>query len=235
MIEIIMLLSFMFLIYVFFYKQTINEYSINQIEFTNISTKLQDLLYDKIPTIIRNAPIANCVLPSTFMNTQRFKKVLEDYLTEKDINLPKSSQFESFIANESGFQVFSEHSWLSYLQINVLSKYTSSLKTKISFGSHPLVSTTAIYTILIPIKGEFTCSLINNEFTKYLPKIPTVTIEDISKSVQYIDVLLKPTTLIILPPHWHYIMNETLPYSYYASIEYHEPISLLMNYLEKKE
>jgi hypothetical protein len=43
MIEILFLIAFMFLIYAFFYKQTVNEYSINQIEFTKLE-KLEELL-----------------------------------------------------------------------------------------------------------------------------------------------------------------------------------------------
>jgi len=234
MIEIIIILSFMFLIYVFFYKQTTNEYTINQIEFNNITTKLQELLYDKIPIIIRNIPIPNCVIPNILLSTPRFQKVLGDYLTEKEINLPESLQFETYIASETGFQVYSEHSWMPYLEMNLWSKYISSLKTKLCFGSKPLTNTTAIYTILVPIKGVYTCSLINNEFTSKLPKNTVSDIEQINKNIQYIDIVLKPSTVIILPPHWHYIMNEQQSYSYYGIIEYHEPISLLMNYLEKK-
>lgn len=233
MIEIIIILSFLFLIYVFFYKQTTNEYSINQIEFSNISTKLQELLYDKIPIIIRNISVPNCVSPNILLTTQRFQKVLGDYLNEKDSNLPQSNEFNNYMANETGFQVYSEHSWLPYLQLNILSNYISTLKTRICFGSKALIHTSAIYTVLVPIKGIYTCSLINNEFTKYLPNTAT-SVDQMNKNIQYIDVVLKPNTVLILPPHWHYIMNEQSQYSYFGIIEYHEPISLLMNYLEKK-
>lgn len=234
MIEVILILSFLFLIYVFFYKQTTNEYSINQIEFSKIN-KLNEVLYDKIPVVIRNVIIPHCILPNTLMSTPRFNKVLGDYLTEKEIELPQTTAFETFIANETGFQVFSEHTWLELLQTNVVSKYISSLKTKICFGPKLLTSTTAIYTILMPIKGKYTCSLINNEFTKLLPKTPISNVSTIDKNIQYIDVVLKPNTVIILPPHWNFIMNTNDLYSYYGVIEYHEPISLLMNSLEKKQ
>jgi hypothetical protein len=167
------------------------------------------------------------------MSTQRFQKVLGDYLTEKESILPISSDFQQFIANETGFQVVSEHSWLPYLQVGLFSQYISSLKTKLCFGSNPLINTTAIYTVLIPIKGNYICSLINNEFTKNLPNAIVRDIEEIHHNIQYIDVVLKPNTVLILPPHWHYIMKEQKPYSYYGVIEYHEPISLLMNKLTK--
>jgi hypothetical protein len=233
MIELILILSFLFLIYVFFYKQTTNEYTITQLEFNTISTKLQELLYDKIPIVIRNVAVPNCVLPNVLLNTQRFQKVLGDYLNEKDTNLPQSNEFQQFMANETGFQVISEHSWMPYLQVGVASKYISSLKTKLCFGTTVLTHTNAIYTVIVPIKGNYICSLVNNEFTKQLPKTNVSDIEQIHSNIQYIDVVLKPNTVLILPPHWHYIMKEQIPYSYYGCIEYHEPISVLMNYLEK--
>jgi hypothetical protein len=38
---------------------------------------------------------------------------------------------------------------------------------------------------------------------------------------------------LILPSHWYYFMKEQESYSYFGVHEYHEPISVLMNYLEK--
>ena len=53
------------------------------------------------------------------------------------------------------------------------------------------------------------------------------------KQIQYMDIVLKQNTVCILPAHWLYLMNEQIPYSYYAEFTYHEPISLLMDYLDK--
>jgi hypothetical protein len=235
MIEILLIISFLFLIYVFFYKQTTNEYSINQLEFINIS-KLNNLLYDKIPIIIKGAPVPQCIQPQTILNTKRFTKILSDYLLKKDPTIPRSKDFETYIANETGFQVFGEHYWHSFFHTHIASKYISSIKTNICFGSKPIIKTNAIYTLIAPIEGKYTCSLVNNEFTKYVvPNINSIDQINVSeKQVQYIDIILKPDTILIIPPHWHYIMKEDNQYSYYSVIEYHEPISLLMNYLEKR-
>lgn len=235
MIEIVLIISFLFLIYAFFYKQTTNEYTITQITFVNMG-KLQELLYDKIPVVVKDAPVPQCVQPNTLLATPRFSAILGNYLRRTDATIPSSSEFETYIANETGFQVFNEHYWHSYFYTNFTSPYISSIKSKISFGSHPLVTTAAIYTVIMPVVGIYVCSLINNEFTKELPHpSDTVTsIEQVNKSIQYIDIILKPNTILIIPSHWHYIMNQKESYSYYGTIEYHEPISLLMNYLSKK-
>ena len=236
MIEVLLILSFLFLIYAFFYKQTTNEYTITQITFINMG-KLQELLYDKIPVVVKDAPVPQCIQPNTLLGTPRFSTILGNYLTQKEVNIPNSPEFENYIANETGFQVFNEHYWHSYFYTNFASQYISKLKSKICFGSRPLNSTSAIYTIIMPVVGTYVCSLINNEFTKELPQPSSQvkSIEELNKNIQYIDVILKPNTILILPPHWNYIMNEKDPYSYYGIIEYHEPISLLMDYLTKKQ
>jgi hypothetical protein len=233
MIEILLILSFLFLIYAFFYKQTTNEYTITQITFLNIG-KLQELLYDKIPIVIKDAPVPQCIQPNIILSTPRFSTILGNYIIKKEVNIPSSSEFETYIANETGFQVFNEHYWHSYFYTNFASPYISSIKSKLCFGSKALNTTTAIYTIIMPVVGNYICSLINNEFTKELPTNTITSIEQLN-NIQYIDVILKPNTILILPPHWNYIMNEKEEYSYYGIIEYHEPISLLMNSLAKKK
>lgn len=234
MIEIILILSFLFLIYVFFYKQTTNEYSINQIEYTNIH-KLNDLLYDKLPIVVRSIVPPQSLQPHVLLNTPRFQAVLGNYLNEIANTLPSSKEFSNYIANESGFQVYVEHFFSPLFKSSTISNYVGYLQSAINFGSKTLQTTTSIQTVILPIKGNYTCTLINNEFTKYIPQEPINTIEQVHKNIQYIDIKLKPNTCLILPPHWHYIMNEDVPYSYFGIIEYHEPISLLMNYLDKKQ
>jgi len=235
MIELLLIISFLFLIYVFFYKQTTNEYSINQIEFVNIN-KLNNLLYDKIPIIIKGAPVPQCIQPQTILKTQRFTKILSDYLLKKDPTIPQSKEFENYIANETGFQVFGEHYWHAFFHTHIASKYVSSMKASICFGSKSIINTNAIYTLIAPIEGTYTCSLVNNQFSKYIkPNIQSIEELQVSEQqVQYIDIILKPDTILIIPPHWYYIMKEDKQYSFYSVLEYHEPISVLMNYLDKK-
>jgi hypothetical protein len=54
------------------------------------------------------------------------------------------------------------------------------------------------------------------------------------KQLQFIDVILKPESILILPPHWFYIMRAEEAGAYYTLIEYHEPVSLLNSNLERK-
>ena len=238
MIEIILVLSLVFLIYVFFYKQSTKEYLLNQIDFSKID-KIYDLLSEKNPLILHNVPPIPCVVPETLLKTPRFAKLLVDYLEKRDPTLPQSDKFEAFVANETGFQTFGEHAWYHRFH-SPISQYISSLKSKLCFGSKNLQRTYAIYNVIIPIEGKYTCSLLNSEYEKSLPSNwhnhnSIESIISTNKQINYIDIILKPGSLLIVPAHWYYIMSEETPYSYYGIFEYHEPISLLSEYLEHKK
>lgn len=237
MIEIFLILTIIFLIYVFFYKQSTKEYSINQITFINLH-KINDLLYEKNPIVVSRCPQIPCVTPSTLLNTPRFNTILRDYLEKKSDALPKSEQFETFLASESGFHAFGNIIWFNKFHTHILSEHISSLKSKLCFGSKNMIRTSALQTIIIPIEGKYVCSLINPQYEKSLDNykqydsIETTILHN--GQVQYIDVILKAGSILVLPAHWYYIMKQSEPYSYYGLLEYHEPISILNNYLENR-
>jgi len=239
MIEIILVFSFIFLINVFFYKQSTKEYLLNQIDFSKMD-KLHELLSEKNPIILSQVPPVPCVVPETLLKTPRFAKILADYLNKKDTLLPLSDQFETFLANETGFQTFGMHAWFYRLHSNPVSEYISSLKSKICFGSKNLQRTYALYNIIIPVQGKYICSLLNSDYEKSLPPDWHLynsidSIVSMNAQINYIDIILKPGSILIIPAHWYYLMSETEPYSYYGIFEYHEPISLLCEYLARNK
>jgi hypothetical protein len=234
--EIFLIISLFFLIYIFFYKQYSHEYSLNQLEFENLD-KLNELLYEKNPIVIRGAPPIPCVVPQTLVKTPRFSKILIDYLEKRDTTLPNSKQFEIFLADETGFHAFGMHAWYPRFHSSIVSEYITSLKSKLCFGSKMLQKTSALYNVIIPITGKYICSIMNSEYEKSLPQswkniasIDGIMSQD--KQIQYIDVILKPGSILVLPAHWYYIMKEESPYSYYGILEYHEPLTLFYDYLD---
>lgn len=239
MLQIVLLLSLVFLIYAFFYKQCSKEYLFNQIEFDKLD-KLHELLPEKNPIVVKNLPPIPCVLPSVLLKTPRFMKILGDYLEKREINLPLSDEFEVFMANETGFQTFGIHAWFNRFHSNPISEYISSIKSRLCFGSKNLQRTFALYNVIIPISGRYICSLMNSEYESGLPNdwknySSFESIVSTKKPVNFIDIILKPGNLLIIPSHWYYIMKQEEPYSYYGIFEYHEPISVLSEYLESKK
>jgi len=237
MIELLLISSLIFLIYVFFYKQHSTEYSLNQLEFSSMN-KLNELLYEKNPIIIRGTPPIPCVESQTLLKTPRFSKILVDYLEKRDSTLPTSEQFERFLADETGFHAFGIHAWYPRFHSTIISEYITSLKSQLCFGSKFLQKTNALYNVIIPIEGKYICSIMNSEYEKSLPSswrsIGSFDgIMSHNKQIQYLDVILKPGSILLLPAHWYYIMKQESSYSYYGILEYHEPVSLLNEYLEK--
>jgi hypothetical protein len=236
MIEILLLIAFMFLIYAFFYKQSINEYSINQIEFNNLE-KLEELLHDKLPIVIRDYPLPKCLTKEGILSNRQIVNVIGNYLEKTDPILPNKKEFETYMASEVGFHVYGQHMILPRFHTNILSEFITTFKTRLCFGSKALQYVKAIYTMIIVVEGNYVCSLINNDYFKGINEnwkncesIELVT--NSKKQIQFMDIKLKPNTVLILPAHWLYLMKEQEPYSYYAQFEYHEPISLLMDYLD---
>jgi len=237
MIEILLLIAFMFLIYAFFYKQTVNEYSINQINFDKLD-KLEELLYDKLPIVIQEFPVPQCVSKDGILSNRQLVNILGNYLENQDPNLPTTKEFETYMASEVGFHVYGEHVLYPRFHTNIVSEFITTFKTKLCFGSKNLQYGKAIYTVIMVIRGKYTCSLINNEYFKGINEgwEKCNRPEDVKNSrtqIQYMDIILKPNTVLILPAHWLYLMKEEVPYSYYTQFEYHEPISLLMDSLDK--
>jgi hypothetical protein len=239
MVGIILFISLSFLIYVFFYKQSNPDYSLNQLEFEKID-KLHEILFEKNPIILHHVPPIPCVIPQTLLKTPRFAKILGDYLNQRESTLPLSEQFEIFMANETGFQTFGIHAWFNRFHSNPISEYISSIKSRLCFGSKKLQRTYALYNVIIPISGKYVCSLMNSEYESSLPNDWNTydsidSIVSTKKSINFIDIILKPGNLLILPSHWFYTMKQEEPYSYYGIFEYHEPISIFSEYLESRK
>jgi len=239
MILFLIICSILFFIYVFFYKQSISDYTILQLDYSQ-KEKISETVLEKTPLIIKNIEIPHCIQKRSLLGVQRFADIfvgsckLSDYLNKNECILQISKELETFIANETGFQSYINSNWLEKLHTNPLSPYISSIESKLSFGSHQLQKTLAIYTLIMPIESKYTISLINPNYVLSLPE-NWRTIQDLETSgkLKFIDVIVRPGTLLIVPPHWYYLMKAEENGGYYSLIEYHEPVSLLNRYLEK--
>jgi len=246
MIELFILCSIIFLIYVFFYKQSISDYTLLQLEIINIH-RLNETLLEKAPIIVKGIQVPHCVQKDSLLRVQRFANIylgscsLLDYLNKKECILQVPNELQIFLANETGFHSYANNTWLERLHTNPLSQYISSLESKLSFGSYHLQKTKAICTILMPIESKYVCSLVNPTYESSLPQgwrtinnLESIKPIEGEKQLQFIDIVLKPGNMLLLPPHWFFIMKAEEAGAYYTSIEYHEPVSVLNSYLEKR-
>lgn len=243
MIYFLIICGILFFVYVFFYKQSINDYTILQLDSTQMNDKLQENLLEKAPIIVRNVDIPHCIQKQSLLNIKRFQNIyvgscnLVDYLEKKtDCQLQVNGELEKFLANETGFHSYVTQNWYPKLYTHPLSEYISSIESRISFGSQQCMKTSAIWTLIMPVESRYTVSLVNPNYAEGMP-INYKTVQDLesletSKKLQFIDVILKPRTMLLLPPHWYYLMKAEEHGAYYINIEYNEPVSKLNKYLE---
>jgi hypothetical protein len=84
MIEIIVFLALLFLVFVFFYKQSSSEFNILQIEASNLST-LSELLEESSPIVIRGLGPPTLLTPETLRTNSR----IQTFPVSDDISLSK--------------------------------------------------------------------------------------------------------------------------------------------------
>lgn len=247
MIFFLIICGILFFVYVFFYKQSISDYTILQLNSSQMNDKLKENLLEKAPIIIKDLDVPHCVQKQSLISVKRFQNIfigscnLVDYLEQKEnCQLQVNRELENFLANETGFHSYVILNWLPKLYTNPISEYISSIDSRICFGSQQCEKTTAIWTLIMPVESKYIVSLVNPNYAEGMPTnyktlqdLESVSLEN-SKKLQFIDVILKPRTMLLLPPHWFYLMKAETHGAYFINVEYNEPVSMLNKYLEKK-
>jgi hypothetical protein len=240
MLEFILLISIVFLILVFFYKQAICEFRINQIEWLQKS-QIPKLLSEKLPLVVRSIP------SNTFWtrNTKQYDSIpifnempLSQWLSNGTTNVSSTivcpwryTQAER-IASASGIVTWA-HKWLnpsvlSYQRFWTLPRYHCWAG---NIGLRKLVA----WTCLFVTEGEIQVTIMPETVEQALPAVwlnrfPTEFTErdtPLLADLKYIDIILRPGNALFMPPHWFmcYRSNDGLAMT--CTISYHTPISYL--------
>ena len=243
MIEIALGLAFVFLVLVFFYKQTSEEFHILQIESEKLET-LPELLSEKDPIVVRGLGQPKLLTPETLRGS-RFQTfpvsrgfTLGEYLAEPEGKVlePLPEEVRKRFANEVGLQVWAEHMWFPKITEDLPYSFIMSLESEVYMTGMGMRKTAAATTLLYPTSGTFTCSIAMASATKYLPAkwqdrfIADLKADDspLLHEVQYLDIILRPGHILMVPPHWIVSMRATkgeIPI--FGWIEIHHPISKL--------
>jgi hypothetical protein len=105
-------------------------------------------------------------------------------------------------------------------------------------GPRGLHKTTAATTLIIPTDGEQVVSIMHEEAEPYLPEdwngrqLRDFTIEDtpLLGHIDYMDIVVRPGTALVLPAHWTYCIAPKDDGSlFYTVVEIHHPISAFVN------
>lgn len=243
MLEIILIIGMVFLILLFFYKQAICDFRINQIEWSQ-KGDLLGLLKEKVPVVIRNIPSAtfwtyNDVIDRNCFNIPIFNETtLTEWISSStpDSICPWEYKHAETIANASGIHVWG-NKWLNPVIIHPFLKWWMFPKYHCWAGNVGLRKTFAL-TCFFPVDGEIIFTIMPENVQSSLPShwkdcFPAnFTTKDTPfvGDLKFIDIILRPGNCVFMPAHW-FVSWTTTPTATVApmvcSISYHTPVSLL--------
>lgn len=242
MIEFFFIISFLFLVAVFFYKQALEEFDVLQIESTQLE-QLPKLLSEKSFLVIRSLPPIQLWNSQTVKEITRIHKapygprklieIAEGNTAGLPCNYPSSSEK---VAEQLGIHTWIDTTWLPRVIETSWVKWIYSSRTEVVVGEKGLRKSVAYSTMILPTEGDLLISVMPESSETYLPsswqgkmfqKIKRAEAPLIGE-VKYLDIKLRKGSALFVPPHW--IVNiqkggEKIPWFLWA--EFHHPMSKL--------
>jgi hypothetical protein len=239
-LEILLVVFLLAVILAFFYKQAVAEFRILQ---TESLEKAVPVLHERCPVIVTPTP-----MPQDLWTQKDIQQ--RPTLAGKGVNgitLAEAMKQESFhlkpstaelLATEIGLPVWVQKTILPMWKESQWWTRILSPRTEVAIGAQGLRPTFAYTTILLCTEGALQVSLLNESSEAYLPKkwlgkrLSKLTRDEapLLGNIQYIDVIVRPGTALLLPPHWKVCWENTeSPTPALAAwIELHHPMSRLM-------
>ena len=249
MIEFLVLIGILICIAILFYKQRRPSMEILQAEEPQLEAQLNDLLEEQQPLIVRG------ITPPKGLTKEALEKIprlaqfsvggqpLDDILKHPTMLTSAKGQpvlsveRREALAGELSLQVWAEHAWLPKLKATTwLGWLDGSIKTEVLLGGLGMIRTVAIYTCIMPTEGVYTVSILSKDSESFLPKewmykypgdlSPNDT--PLVADLKYIDIIVRPGTMICFPPHFVISMKPNQEtFTAAAIVEYHEPVSMI--------
>lgn len=245
MLEIFLIVSILFLILTFFYKQAVCEFRINQIEWSQRDT-VSSLLGEKVPLVMRKIPSAtfwtrdDVLTRDCFNNLPIFRETtLTDWISasNSDSVCPWKYNQAERIAAVSGINVWAKK-WINPIIINPLLKFWMFPRYHCWAGNCGLRKTYATLTCFFPVDGDIVVTIMPENVEASLPAkwvdcFPAgLTTKDTPfiGDLKFIDIILRPGNCLFMPAHW-FVSWTSESHSdkppMVCTISYHTPISLL--------
>jgi hypothetical protein len=245
MIEYLLIIAFLFLVAIFFYKQALEEFDILQIEGDQLD-RLPTLITEQSFIVVRSLPPVQLWSAQTVKEIPRIQnapygKTLLIDIAEARIqpyeiptNYPKSSEL---LSEHTGIRTWVETTWLPKIIDSEWKRFLFSARTEVSVGEKGLRKTTAYSTMILPTEGDLLLSVMPESSQNFLPKIwkgkPFGSIKraeaPLIGEVKFLDIKVRKGSAVFVPPHW--IVNiqpdgeQKIPWFLWS--EFHHPLSRL--------
>ena len=256
LVEVFLTLCVLFFISVWFYSQRRESIEILQVEFSNSLLTLHELLQESQPIILRGCPFPQILTRVKLSEVPRLNEfplrigsstTLESYRNHTGNTFPDDqavgipildTSLSRTLAKELAMDTWVNHTYSEF--ITELSGYFSIFKsTRVStiLGGHGMVRPSSLYTCILVTEGTYTVSLVNKRSEQFLPSAwtyrypPSLTVNDtpLVGEIQFIDIILRAGTMIIIPCHTIYSICPKSISDFHAAtvIELDSPISNL--------
>ena len=244
MIEWIVILLIIFCITVWYYSQSVAEYSFSQIKESQISTQLAQVWEERKPVVIsevrnRGIWVANGLKQTRFWGAQ---PIWAEYESNPGKLITTTRAQQLTWAEILGITQIETDCLLNWFN---LSSFIFSTRTEAHIGPEGLRQTYGWATALACTDGEARCIMIHSAQKARLPPgwlnlrwvDATVAHHPLWTQVQFIEIILRPGTVLIVPPHW-IVAVEPLDVAkpiWWVRSDIHHPISSWAQRWNEKE
>ena len=200
------------IILVFFYRQAVQEFRILQ---TESLEKAMPLLHERCPIVVlpiqqpqqlwtRDDIEQRPSLKQLLINGVKLQTAIQQ------VSFPLQPAVAESIATQVGLPVWVKQTFLPQFQNSSWWTPILTARSEVTIGAQGLRQTYAYSTILLATEGTLSVSLLNESSDAYLPskwigkRVSKLTRDEapLLHQIQYIDVLVRPGSALLLPPHW---------------------------------
>jgi hypothetical protein len=244
LLHAVAIIVILFFIGVFFYKygSSADDFRIIQVDFEQLQQQSwSELRTEEQPVIIRGIPAAPVWTAADLQLSSAADAAPLSPPHSRKLSAPVELQTPA--AKSAATQYFVEkwiHTWFPQI-FHTSPILRSILPTTVqaAYGNQSIHKTTAVWTSIIPTDEEIVVSIALPTAAEYLPYdwskqrkyfLSTLTKADTPfvGSIKYIDVKVRPGTLLSIPVHWLYsicAVGDAMPYI--VVVESHTPISYI--------
>lgn len=225
--EIIIIFGVIYIIFWLFYKDSVAEFRINQVEWAKRGN-VTSLLSEKVPIVIRGVPKISIwthddvIHRDIYNNIPIFKnKNLSNWVSEikeqENLECPWDIQHARILGDRSAFKTWIDK-WLIDWIVRFPWKWAWNTNPSCWTGARSMFRTIAPWTVIAPTEGEMMISIFpSKEFDYALPTnwrelwIPHITNYDtpFAGELKFMDICLRPGHILLLPAHWYASWEES--------------------------
>jgi hypothetical protein len=225
--EIIIIFGIIYIIVWLFYKDSVSEFRINQVEWAKRGN-ITPLLSEKVPIVARGIPPISVWTHEDVMNRDIYHsvpifkdKLLSSWMSEvKGVDMldcPWDVPHARILGERSAFQTWVDK-WLADWIIQPGWKWLWRMYPSCWTGARPMFRTVAPWTAIVPTAGEVMVSILPSKDYDYaLPAnwrelwIPRINRFDtpFAAELKFMDIRLRPGHILLLPAHWYASWEES--------------------------